>query len=80
MTEQETLDELTSIFRQVFEDDSITARPEMTAADVKRWDSLSHTDMIVMVEQKFGVRIPLREVTRMRNVGDLVRILASMRK
>jgi acyl carrier protein len=47
----------------------------MTAADVERWDSLSHIDMILMVEQDFGIRIPTRSVSRMQNVGDLVALI-----
>jgi acyl carrier protein len=66
---------LSTIFRKVFEDETIVARPEMTASEVQRWDSLSHVDMIVMVEQEFSIRVPTREVIRLKNVGDLVRII-----
>ena len=77
MTKDEILQKLTGIFREIFQDDGIVARPEMTAAEVDRWDSLSHIDMIVMVEDAFGVRVPTREVTGMKNVGDLVNYLQS---
>jgi len=33
---------LTPVFREVFDDDSITPYPEMTAAAVPAWDSLSN--------------------------------------
>ena len=75
MTEQEVLDRLTPIFRSVFDDDSIVVKPEMTAKDVERWDSLSHIDMIMLVEQSLKIKIPTREVSRMQNVGDLVRVI-----
>jgi acyl carrier protein len=80
MNEVEVLDTLTGIFRQVFEDASLVARPELTAQDVKKWDSLSHVDMIVMVEEAFGIRISTREVASLKNVGDLVRVVLSKRK
>jgi len=80
VTEQEILDKLTAVFRTVFDDQSLTVRPEMTAQDVKRWDSLSHIDMIVMVEETFRIRIPTRDVGRMRNVGDLVRLILGLAK
>ena len=80
MTEAECLARLTPVFREVFRDEAIVVRPEMTAQDVARWDSLSHIDMIVAVEEAFGVRIPTREVTRMKNVGDLVRIILAQAK
>lgn len=80
MTEEECIARLTPLFREVFRDDAIVVRPEMTAQDVARWDSLSHIDMIVYVEEAFGVRIPTREVTRMKNVGDLVRVVMAQAK
>jgi acyl carrier protein len=80
VTEAQVLEKLTPIFRSVFDDDTLVVTPEMTAEDVERWDSLSHIDMIMLVEQSLKVRIPTREVTRMRNVGDLVRVvLAGMK-
>jgi acyl carrier protein len=80
MTEQEVLDQLTPLFRDIFQDDAIVVNSTTTAADVERWDSLTHIDMIMMVEEKFGLRVPTREVTRMRNVGDLVRLIQARGK
>jgi acyl carrier protein len=75
MTDEEVLGRLTGIFRDIFRDDSIVATPETTAADIERWDSLTHIDMVLMVEQDFGIRVPTRAVSRMRNVGDLVLLI-----
>ena len=75
MTEQDVLDRLTPLFRNIFRDDTIVVRPETTAADVERWDSLSHIDMIMLVEEEFRMRFPTRDLTRMKNVGDLVRLI-----
>lgn len=72
MSDEEVLSRLTAVFRDIFQDGALVATPEMTAADVARWDSLTHIDMVLMVEQDFGIRIPTRSVSRMRNVGDLV--------
>lgn len=77
MTEADVYNKLNEIFREIFLDDSIVANPQMTAADVERWDSLSHIDMMMMVESAFGVRIPTRVVTGMKNVGELVAYLMS---
>ncbi len=75
MTDEDILARLTVIFRQVFESPDVTATPGMTAKEVPRWDSLSHIDMIVSVEEAFGVRLPTREVAGMQNVADLVRCI-----
>jgi acyl carrier protein len=75
LTDQEILERLTPLFREIFLDDAIVVKPETTAADVERWDSLSHIDMVMLVEESFGIRVPTREVTRMKNVGDLVHVI-----
>jgi acyl carrier protein len=75
MTEPEILSKLTGIFRDVFDDETLVARPEMTAHEVDRWDSLSHMDMILLVEEAFGIRFRTREITDLMNVGDLVRLI-----
>ena len=80
MTEQEVLDRLTPLFRDIFQDHEITVSSDTTAADVKRWDSLTHIDMIMLVEENFGIRVPTREVTRMKNVGDLIQVIQAQAK
>lgn len=48
-----------------------------TGADVPGWDSLSHINVILAVEEHFGVRFKGAEVLRLKNVGDLQRLLDS---
>ena len=75
MDEQDILTKVTLVFRDVFQDSSIVARKEMTADDVQNWDSLTHIDMIMLIEDAFGIRVPTRAITTMKNVGDLVGII-----
>lgn len=67
-----TLEKLNSIFRMVFDDDTIDIRPDMTANDVDGWDSLSHINLITTVEVQFGLRFSQKELLNQRNVGDLI--------
>ena len=55
MSREKIVLKLTEIFREVFRDNDIVISDRMTAADVKRWDSISNINMIVMVEEKFHV-------------------------
>lgn len=72
MTEQEIYGRVTQIMRDVFDDDSIVATPEMTARDVKDWDSVNHVTLIVAIEQAFGIKFKSAELERMKNVGQMV--------
>lgn len=67
---------LTEIFRDLFDDDTITLRPETTAADVEDWDSITHIQLLVAVEKAFSVRFNTGEVAKLANVGEMVDILA----
>jgi len=75
MNEEQILVNLTTVFRTVFADDSLIATMEMTSSNVSAWDSLSHVDMIVMVEEIFNVRFSTRDIVNLKNVGDLVQVI-----
>jgi acyl carrier protein len=67
------IDELAGIFRTVFEDDSIKINPLTTADQVDGWDSLSHTVLILAVENHYNIKFSQKELLTLRNVGDLVK-------
>ncbi len=66
-----TMDTLTEVFRQVFDDPTIVLTPQTTANDVEGWDSLSHINLIMAVENRFNIRFKQKEVLGFKNVGDL---------
>ncbi len=69
------LDRLTQIFREVFDDDEIALAPETTADDIDAWDSLSHANLVVTIEERLGVRFAMKELLAFRNVGDMIRCI-----
>lgn len=50
-------------------------REETLASEVPGWDSLNHVNVILAVETKFGVKFKNLEVLKLKNVGDLQRLL-----
>jgi acyl carrier protein len=66
---------LTPIFREVFDDDTITPHSTMTAAEVSAWDSLSNIRLVVAVEQAFKVQFTTGEVAGLKNVGEFVSVI-----
>ena len=70
-----TLELLTPIFRQVFDDESIVLTRETTADDIEAWDSLSHINLVAAVEMSFKVRFALGELQSLKNVGHLVDLI-----
>lgn len=72
MNKNEITEKLTAIFHEVFNDNSIVLRDDMTASDVDNWDSLTHMLMITKVEEEFGVKFKLKELNKLKMVGDLL--------
>jgi acyl carrier protein len=77
MAPAEIQDRLTAIFRNVFDDDDLVLRPDLTANEVDGWDSLSHLRLMLSVEKAFKVKFTAAEVGRLKNVGELESLLAA---
>lgn len=49
----------------------IAINRETTSADIDGWDSLSHSLLIMNVEEAFGIDLPFDRVYELQNVGEL---------
>ncbi len=67
---------LTGVFHDVF-DDTIGIRPDLTAREVDEWDSVTHVRLMLTVERTFGIKFSAAEIGRLKNVGELVELIAS---
>lgn len=75
MNKEQVMERLTEIFRDVFDDESIEISDSTTADDIEAWDSLEHITLISAVEKAFKMRFTMREVSGMKNVGEMAEIL-----
>ncbi|MBR4982818.1 MAG: acyl carrier protein [Lachnospiraceae bacterium] len=66
---------LTEVFQDVFDDDELELFDEMTAEYVEEWTSLTHIQLIVAVEKKFGVKFTTVEVMKLKNVGEFIALI-----
>ncbi|MBD5081782.1 MAG: acyl carrier protein [Ruminococcaceae bacterium] len=80
MIMEEIFERLNGVFRDVFDDDSISVNEETTAEDIEDWDSLNHITLIDAVESEFGMRFTMGEVSGMKNVGEMAQIIKERAK
>lgn len=80
MTRQEVFEKLDRIFQDEFDDGSIHVTDGTTADDIEDWDSLAHINLIVAIENTFGMKFKMNEVTGMRNVGEIADIVLERAK
>ena len=71
---------LDRVFQDVFDDSSIRVGPETTADDIEDWDSLEHITLISAVEREFRMKFKMGEISSMKNVGEMARIVMERMK
>lgn len=75
MNEKEIYSELEEVFEEIF-DEKVSLSAETTADDIEDWDSLTHITLIAAVENKFGIKFKMKEVSSMKNIGEMVSIIS----
>ncbi len=75
MSREEVFERLNEVFRDVFDDDSITVNDTTTADDIEDWDSLEHINLMAAVESEFSIKFSMGQVVSMKNVGEMADII-----
>ncbi len=75
LTIDQIYEQLTEALRDVFDNDDLTAYPELTAADVDGWDSMGNVRLFLAIEQALGVRFGAGEIGDIKNVGELSELI-----
>jgi acyl carrier protein len=68
-------EQLTEVFRDVFDDDELVIDATTTAQDVEGWNSLAHIRLVVSIEKAFKLRFSAAEIGNLKNVGDMVELI-----
>ena len=75
MNELRIQDAVAEIIREVLDDPTLEIGREATADQIEGWDSLNHINIVVAVEQKFGIKFKTAEIELLRNVGEFVELI-----
>jgi len=75
MTETEVYRQLTEVFHEVFGRDDLLLTPDLSADEVPDWNSFAQVEIILGVQQRFGIHMVSADVDHLANVGDLVRVI-----
>lgn len=69
------LDKLNRIFQEVFDNPDLVVSGETVAADVAGWDSFSHINLIMHVEEEFDISFTTKEIGGLSSVKDLMDLI-----
>lgn len=75
MSKEEIYKKLNEVFQDIFDDVNIIVNEATTANDIEDWDSLEHINLVVAVEKIFGMKFSMSEVSKFKNVGEMVEII-----
>lgn len=80
MNMNEIMERLNEVFRDVFDDKRLVVDEYTTADNIEDWDSLEHINLIAAVEQEFKMKFKMKEVSGMKNVGEMAEIVRERAK
>lgn len=72
---KEIINQLQIIFRKIFDNQDLIITSDTTADDIDDWDSLTHMQLIVEIEKKFGIKFTTAEIKKAANVGEFIDII-----
>lgn len=72
-------EELAAVIRKHLGLGNFQLPPEMQASEVPGWDSMRHIEILTAIEDAFGIRLKNIEVLRLKNLGELDRLVRTKR-
>jgi acyl carrier protein len=75
MNDAAIYERLRRVFEDVFDEEPVEMTPMLSANDVEGWDSLTHVRLMMSVQREFKVKFSAGEIGKLRNVGDLVKLI-----
>lgn len=70
-------EKLNEVFKEVFDDDTLTVTEETSSSDIEEWDSLTHLTLIATIEETFSIQFNMSEIAGFKNVGEMMNAIES---
>ena len=72
MNKAEIYNEINKAVCDILDDGNIIISADTVAADIEGWDSLANINILVSVENSFGIKFNMEDIENFRCVGDMV--------
>ena len=79
MTDDEILVKLQNICGVIFDEYEERISPSTSAKDIPQWDSLANIQIMVTVEQEFGVKFSTEQIANIKDIGEIVAAIRATR-
>jgi acyl carrier protein len=73
-----TFEQVRSVASDIFgvPTDKITA--ESSPETIENWDSMQHLNLVLAVEEKFGVQLSPEDIEQMKNIGAVAKLVEKL--
>ena len=75
MVKEEVTTKLHDIISNVLKLSGLDLTDDMSANDIDGWDSLSNMTIISEIEHTFNIKLKMRDIVHMKNIGDMCDII-----
>lgn len=73
-----TFEEVRAVASDIFgvPADQITA--ESSPETIENWDSMQHLNLVLAIEEKFGVQLEPEDIEQMKSIGDVAALVTKL--
>lgn len=72
MNRKDALNIVQKVIQELFNNSEIIITDSTVSSDVDGWDSFETINVFVTLEDEFGIHFDLKEISCIKNVGELV--------
>jgi acyl carrier protein len=65
------IEDVQPMFRDILDLPDLQLTRQSNASNVEGWDSLAHVNLVMGIEKRYKIKIALRELQDLKNVGDM---------
>lgn len=80
MTREDVFEQLTAVFRDVFDSDDIVLKEDTVSSDIQDWDSLEFINIVVAVMETFKIKFSIEDLKKLKNIGEMVTLILARQK
>jgi acyl carrier protein len=70
-----TLQQVRSIASDIFGVPTDKIIPESSPETIENWDSMQHLNLVLAIEEKFGVQLEPEDIEGMKNIGAVAALV-----
>lgn len=69
------LDQIRAIASDLFAVPAAHISPASAPQTIETWDSIQHLNLVLALEEKFGVQLSPEEIEQMKSIGEITKLV-----